>query len=73
LEALKGLWETLKLVRHRKPQPKFCPKCKGHNIYPVSLFGILPTTYRCRDCGYEGVLVLEVDREPEEDAEPNRA
>lgn len=63
---LKGLWETLKQIRHRMPQPKFCPICKGHNIYPTSTLGILPTTYRCRDCGYQGILVLEVDLENNE-------
>ena len=62
---LKGLWETLKQIRFRRPRPKFCPRCRGHNIYPVSMLGILPTTYRCRDCGYEGALVLEVDPERE--------
>ena len=62
---LKGIWETLKQIRFRRPRPKFCPRCRGHNIYPVSMLGILPTTYRCRDCGYEGALVLEVDPEHE--------
>jgi len=61
--GLKRLLETLKHIRHSRPRPKFCPKCRGHNIYPASMLGILPTTYRCRDCGYEGILVLEVDRE----------
>ena len=66
MTGLKGLWETLKQIRHRRPKPKFCPRCKGHKIYPTSSLGILPTTYRCSDCGYEGILVIEIDREPEE-------
>jgi len=69
--TLKGFWETIRQIRHRRPQPKFCPKCKGHNIYPTSFIGILPTTYRCMDCGYEGILVLEVDGDREGPAEPN--
>jgi len=69
--GLKGLWETLKQIRHRRPQPKFCPVCKGPNIYPTSTLGILPTTYKCRDCEYEGVLVLEVDQEPDGPTKPS--
>ena len=68
---LKGLWETLKQIRHRSPQPKFCPSCKGRNIYPTSILGILPTIYKCRDCGYQGAIVIEVDREPDRPPEPN--
>ena len=66
MDGLRDLLETIKHIRHRDPQPKFCPRCKGHNIYPTSIAGILPTTYRCMDCGYEGILVLEADVEPEE-------
>jgi predicted RNA-binding Zn-ribbon protein involved in translation (DUF1610 family) len=68
VEGLKGLWETLKQFKHQSPQPKFCPKCKGSNIYPASsLGGLLPTVYKCNNCGYEGHLVFELD--PEEGSE----
>ncbi|MFQ6052752.1 MAG: hypothetical protein ACE5OO_00795 [Candidatus Bathyarchaeia archaeon] len=70
---LKGIWEILKQVRHRRPQPKFCPSCRGHNIISISKLGILPTTYICRDCGYRGTLFLEIDPEPREDHRPDRA
>jgi hypothetical protein len=72
VEGLRGLWETLKQFKHQSPQPKFCPECKGSNIYPTSSFGgFLPTYYKCKDCEYEGHLVFEI--EPEEDPEPERA
>jgi predicted RNA-binding Zn-ribbon protein involved in translation (DUF1610 family) len=61
-----GVKDTLRQIRHRRPQPVFCPKCKGKNIYPVPNYGILPTTYRCRDCGYEGAFVLELEVEDED-------
>lgn len=63
MDGLRGLLETIKLIRHRRPRPKFCPKCKSHNIKPVSILGILPMSYKCRDCGYEGSIVLEIDSE----------
>ncbi|MCW4035648.1 MAG: transposase [Candidatus Bathyarchaeota archaeon] len=62
--GLRGLWDTIKKMKHSSPRPKFCPKCKGHRIYPITTLGILPETYRCRDCGYEGSFFLEI--EPEE-------
>lgn len=61
---MKGLLDTFKNIRHKSPQPKFCPKCKGHRIYPISTLGILPAIYRCKDCGYESSIFLEI--EPEE-------
>ena len=58
----RGIKETLKNLRHGTPQPKFCPKCKGINIYPASsLGGWVPTTYKCKDCDYEGYIVLELE------------
>jgi len=63
VEGLKGLWQTLKQFRHQLPKPKFCPRCKGHNVYSDSILGILPTTYICRDCGYKGNIILEIDTE----------
>jgi predicted RNA-binding Zn-ribbon protein involved in translation (DUF1610 family) len=62
--TLRDLWRTITKVRHRGPQPKFCPMCGGHRVYSEPNFGILPTVYRCRDCSYEGPLVVEI--EPDE-------
>ena len=63
---LKGLIGILKQIKSRKPRPKFCPVCKGHNIYPTSILGFLPTTYACGDCGYRGVIALEIEEGKEE-------
>jgi len=71
VDALRGLWETLKQLRHQPPTPKFCPKCRGHKIYPRSTMGILPMKYVCRDCGYEGSIVLEIDPEEDHQEPPN--
>jgi len=60
-----GVKDTLRQIRHRSPQPIFCPICQGKNIHPVPNYGILPTTYRCSDCDYEGALVIELEAEDE--------
>jgi predicted RNA-binding Zn-ribbon protein involved in translation (DUF1610 family) len=64
--GFKDFLEVFKRLKYSEPQPKFCPVCKGHNIYPMTTFGILPAVYRCADCGYEGAVALEI--EPEEEA-----
>jgi len=66
MAPLKGLMDTLKNARYRAPEPVFCPSCKGHRIKLKESYGILPRTYRCEDCGYEGPFVLELEPEDEE-------
>jgi len=55
-----GFRDTLRQIRHRRPQPVFCPRCESSDIHLVQNFGILPEKYRCHACGYEGVIVLEL-------------
>jgi predicted Zn-ribbon and HTH transcriptional regulator len=41
---------------------KFCPKCKSENVeihwMPSIAYGE-PQPWRCKDCGYEGVIFPE--------------
>lgn len=61
MPSFKGLKDTLNQVKHRKPQPVFCPKCLSAEVSIVQHFGIMPTTYRCNKCGYEGYIMFERD------------
>jgi transposase-like protein len=38
----------------------YCPVCKSQEIFPVA-GGYVGGIYRCKDCGYQGALVLEID------------
>ena len=38
----------------------YCPKCKSQEIYPVA-GGYVGQIYLCKDCGYRGSFVLEID------------
>ncbi len=38
-----------------------CPMCGSNSIATVSLIGFTPPLYKCKDCGYIGRLILEVD------------
>jgi predicted RNA-binding Zn-ribbon protein involved in translation (DUF1610 family) len=60
---LRDFLDIFKQVKYQKPQPKFCPNCRSHNISSKETYGALPQTYSCRDCDYEGHVVLEMDLE----------
>ncbi len=66
MESLRGFWDILRQVKHQGPQPKFCPKCRSAKIYPKESYGMLPTSYSCKDCDYEGNVILEMDPEDQE-------
>ena len=38
----------------------FCPACKSQEIYAVA-GGYIGQVYLCKDCGYRGSFVLEID------------
>jgi hypothetical protein len=62
VEEHRGFWETIKKIKRQGPKPKFCPKCKGSKIYPSSsLVGLVPPTYKCEECDYQGHLVFEIE------------
>jgi ribosomal protein L37AE/L43A len=66
-----GLRETLGKIRHRKPQPVFCPRCGSSDMKQTPSFGLLPVKWRCNACGYEGTLVVEL--QPDENVEGREA
>lgn len=68
MEHLRGFFDILKQVKHQKPQLKFCPSCMSTKIYPKESYGMFPPTYSCRDCDYEGYIVLEKDPEDQDEA-----
>lgn len=54
----------------------YCPKCKSQEIYAV-VGGYIGQVYLCKDCGYRGSFVLEIDdpetvTEIEKDKKDNR-
>ena len=38
----------------------YCPRCKSQEIYAVA-GGYIGQVYLCKNCGYRGSFVLEVD------------
>ena len=71
MAILKDFLGTIREIRHRSPQPKFCPSCGSHRMRQLPAMGIMPVTYFCEDCGYRGLLVLELEKEPEDQEKPD--
>jgi len=38
---------------------RICPKCKSENV--MRDFLMISTTYTCKDCGYTGAFILELE------------
>ncbi len=67
LETLRGVFRTTK---HRKPSDIFCPGCASPRISLSSSFDswLMPRKYVCKDCGYVGPVVMELEKIKEEGA-----
>jgi transposase-like protein len=64
--------EVLKTLKHGKPSKIYCPRCASPNIHLSSSFDywITPKKYVCDDCGYSGLIVMELEKE-ENQGEPS--
>lgn len=66
MEALQNLFKILRgLKRKKTPAYIACPKCGSRQIHRLRLGwpGITPLMYSCDECGYNGPLVLELEKE----------
>lgn len=66
MKTLRQFKEALKEIKHEKVKPKFCPVCNSPRLDRLLSIGIFPSVYVCRECGYKGVLTVELEKSPEE-------
>ncbi len=68
MKKLDGFREVIKNTKHRKPTQIFCPRCASPNIHLNSSLAVwlTPKEYYCPDCGYVGIIVMELEKEKEE-------
>jgi len=64
------LGELLRKIKWSPPDRSkilLCPRCESPNIELSSKFDswLMPKRYICRDCGYTGPIILEVDEKEE--------
>ncbi len=66
-----GIRDILKNTKHRKPTQIYCPRCASPKIAlsnSLSMW-LTPKEYYCPDCGYLGIIVMELDEEAKDEKE----
>lgn len=60
-----GLRKIFQTVKHRKPAQIYCPKCASPKIHLSSSLDLwlTPKSYVCDECGYSGLIVMELEEE----------
>ncbi len=58
--------EVFKNAKRRKPTQIFCPRCTSPKIHLSSGLDLwlTPKSYVCDDCGYNGLIVMELEESP---------
>jgi hypothetical protein len=68
MKKLDNFLEIFKNTKHRKPAQIFCPRCASPKIHLSSSLDIwlTPRQYYCEECGYQGIIVMELEEETKE-------
>jgi len=58
-----GIRDVFKHAKHRKPCQIYCPRCASLKIALSSSLAVwqTPKEYFCEDCGYRGIIVMELE------------
>ena len=69
MKVLGAISNLIKSLKHRKPAPIVCPVCGSAKIKLSSRFDawLMPTVYICLDCGYRGPIVMELEKNKDEE------
>ncbi|MBS7281626.1 MAG: hypothetical protein KIH09_17580 [Candidatus Freyarchaeota archaeon] len=61
---MENLKDTLAALKRGKVKPKACPRCGSLNVSVLTMTGyITQPTYLCNECGFQGNIFLEVEKE----------
>jgi predicted RNA-binding Zn-ribbon protein involved in translation (DUF1610 family) len=65
MKLLGDIREVLKTLKRRRPSKIYCPKCGAAGIHLSSSldYWLTPKKYVCDDCGYNGPIVMELEKE----------
>ena len=63
-----GIREIIKNTKHRNPTQIYCPRCASPKIALSSSLAVwlTPKQYYCENCGYLGIIVLELEKDEAE-------
>jgi len=67
MKKLDDVREVIKHTKHRTPTQIYCPRCCSPKIRLNSslAYWLTPKQYYCEECGYVGIIVLELEKEEE--------
>jgi hypothetical protein len=68
MKNLDGIRDIIKNTKHRKPSQIYCPRCASPKIQLSSSLAVwlTPKQYYCEECGYLGIIVMELEKEETE-------
>jgi predicted RNA-binding Zn-ribbon protein involved in translation (DUF1610 family) len=63
-----GIRDILKNAKHRKPTQIYCPRCASPKIALSNSLAVwlTPKQYYCENCGYLGIIVMELEKDETE-------
>jgi C4-type Zn-finger protein len=66
-----GIRDVLKGAKHSKPTQIYCPRCASPKIELSSSLAVwlTPKEYFCENCGYRGIIVMELEVDEKEKEE----
>jgi predicted RNA-binding Zn-ribbon protein involved in translation (DUF1610 family) len=66
-----GIRDFLKNTKYRKPTQIYCPRCASPKIALSSSLAVwlTPKQYFCENCGYLGIIVMELEKDETEKEE----
>jgi len=64
MKKMRELGKVFRVLKHRKPSKKYCPRCGSPEIQLIMDFGFgfTPQKYVCKNCGYVGPIVMELEK-----------
>ncbi|HLN88692.1 MAG TPA: hypothetical protein VK253_01355 [Candidatus Binatia bacterium] len=74
MEKPDGIRDVFKHIKHRKPTQIYCPRCASPKIQLSSSLAVwlTPKQYYCENCGYLGIIVMELEPDEKEDDEKRK-
>jgi len=65
MRLLQNIREVFRILKYRRPNKIYCPRCGSPNIHLSSSFDywLTPKKYVCGNCGYVGPIIMEIEEE----------
>ncbi len=69
MKLFQNIGAALRTLKRRQPSKMFCPRCGGSKIHLSSVFDswLMPRSYICDECGYTGPIIMELEKEEDND------